>query len=103
MDGTEATRADQRPAPSAMADSSLKLDRPPAAGSLAPGVSHKDKGASYAVEPGDPRPADLPMAAQLGGPPCGVERSMRTRSPPTAIWGILQNGGARPGLARGRG
>lgn len=35
MDGTEATRADQRPAPSAMADSSLKLDRPPAAGSLA--------------------------------------------------------------------
>ena len=35
MDGTEATGADQRPAPSAMADSSLKLGRPPAGSSLA--------------------------------------------------------------------
>ena len=47
MDGTEATQADQWPAPSAMAYSSLKLGCPPAAGSLAPDVSHKDKGASF--------------------------------------------------------
>lgn len=47
-------------------------------------MSHEDKGASFALEPGDPRPAELPMAAWLGGPLCGVEQSMRTRSPPTA-------------------
>ena len=64
MDGTEATGADQQPVPSAMAYSSLKLGRPPAAGSLAPDVSHKDKGASFALESGDPRPAEPPMAGR---------------------------------------
>lgn len=97
VDGTEVTQADQWPAPSTMAYSSLKLGHPPAAGSLGR-VPQGQRGIFLLWSLGIPGQLSCPW---LGGALCGVEWNMCRRSRLTAIWEILQNGGARPGPARG--